>query len=1209
MMKNAAGIFSNRYLIVSLRLLTAIFFAFSTLSMPRSVSQAQDDLELALAEVQAATSIEGTLDNLVATFNLVIPEIVVSEGYRINSLITLSAPLPSGSKVTITRDGAAYVTEAEFIGTEQWITSLMGYPLDVSAIFDHTYDNQVERYVITVSGNTEPIDVDITIQSIIFSDLFATERVILADITLDLIQDIDGLAEALAEVQAATSITGTLDNLVADFNLTIPEVVVGAGFKINSLITLSEPLPTGSKVTITRDGGPYVIDALFTGTEQWITSLLGYGLEMSAFFDHMYDDHDETYAITVSGNPEPINVEITIQSIISRDLFDNERVVLAETTLTLIQDVLDEDMAVAYVQQNTTLTGTLADLTATFPLDIPDVLVNEPYKINSRMTLGQELPAGSTVSIQIRVNGSEPFPYVTDVPVPGAVFWVTDLFNPAAIAADFDEGYSSRVEIYAITINLADSLTEFDTTVKIESIISKDNFFTSIVLADITLPIHVDDTTPPELFVMGMTADSVAMSGNMETGYILGTTGQPRKDHLIQFTAGTSASEPLATDYFEFTLTSSSVAAADLEAYYRARGVPEPYLTYLIEAAYGNKPFVLIRGADVTLVDAAKHAIQGLDVAFTVPDDFPVGSYTATGTITDLYGNNTAVTLKLIVMRIPSFGVNPEDDSVYGWYWPAGATITMTTHESSFQQVAGADGVVEFNDSGIDISVGDEVILTDNETTKSHIVKALTYTGYNLELDTITGRAASGSMVHVWGCKLNQCASVDTLTNNEGIWTADFAGSFDIVPGMTAGAQTIDEDNDDTRINWVIPDASVRVYPDSDKNQVEGVGWIPGSVVSLYIDQDEFGSQVASTEGDVLFDALAIDLEAGMEVELTDGFTTMIHHVVPLAITGIDQSLDEVHGNAVYPGEVEAFVIIGEQTYTQTVPVAESGSWTAIFSEDIGPGVKGGARQYDDRGNSTRIYWEIDDPYMIVDPQLDTVKGFKWMKNSLVEIVILSSGLEMYTSSVISNENGAVVFDLDSVYDILPGMEVVLADAFSQKTHQVFNLQLINVDKHTDEINGTADPGSILTVTAIGQDQTGHGVNNVFANAYGDWWVDFTDIQDIVVGTYGYVEQKDEDFDFTRINYTVVNEIPLLVSLTPSFTVAGTEATTLIVNGQHFSEGYSVVRWNGEDRPTTYISDEQLSIELTADDLDSIGTGSVEVFTEEPAGGDRKSVV
>ena len=157
------------------------------------------------------------------------------------------------------------------------------------------------------------------------------------------------------------------------------------------------------------------------------------------------------------------------------------------------------------------------------------------------------------------------------------------------------------------------------------------------------------DRTAPTLDITGATADGTAMSGDLSTGYILNTTNNPAIDHLIQFAAGTTASETLENTYFGLKLIASTVSPADLKAYYLARGVPEPFLTYLNNAADGTNPFVYIKGLTVTLVDAAKHDILATDVAMTVPDDYPLGTYTVQGQIRDLAGNETTVTLILIV--------------------------------------------------------------------------------------------------------------------------------------------------------------------------------------------------------------------------------------------------------------------------------------------------------------------------------------------------------------------------------------------------------------------------------------------------------------------------------------------------------------------------------------------------------------------------------
>jgi hypothetical protein len=69
---------------------------------------------------------------------------------------------------------------------------------------------------------------------------------------------------------------------------------------------------------------------------------------------------------------------------------------------------------------------------------------------------------------------------------------------------------------------------------------------------------------------------------------------------------------------------------------------------------------------------------------------------------------------------------------------------------------------------------------------------------------------------------------------------------------------------------------------------------------------------------------------------------------------------------------------------------------------------------------------------------------------------------------------------------------------------------------------------------------------------------------------------------------------PTLTSLSPSSKVAGELAFTLTVNGSNFVSG-SVVRWNGENRPTAFVSTNQLTAQVPATDIAAAGTASVTV--------------
>ncbi len=74
---------------------------------------------------------------------------------------------------------------------------------------------------------------------------------------------------------------------------------------------------------------------------------------------------------------------------------------------------------------------------------------------------------------------------------------------------------------------------------------------------------------------------------------------------------------------------------------------------------------------------------------------------------------------------------------------------------------------------------------------------------------------------------------------------------------------------------------------------------------------------------------------------------------------------------------------------------------------------------------------------------------------------------------------------------------------------------------------------------------------------------------------------------------------PLISSISPTSATAGSSALTLTVTGANFVNG-SVVRWNGADRPTTFVSSTQLTAAIPAGDLGTAGSGSVSVYNATP---------
>jgi hypothetical protein len=84
--------------------------------------------------------------------------------------------------------------------------------------------------------------------------------------------------------------------------------------------------------------------------------------------------------------------------------------------------------------------------------------------------------------------------------------------------------------------------------------------------------------------------------------------------------------------------------------------------------------------------------------------------------------------------------------------------------------------------------------------------------------------------------------------------------------------------------------------------------------------------------------------------------------------------------------------------------------------------------------------------------------------------------------------------------------------------------------------------------------------------------------------------------------FKIKNPLPMITDISPSSSAAGSDAFTLVVNGEGFVAG-SVVRWNGEDRPTLFVSDTQLNAEIMSADIAVAGSARVKVFNPSPGGG------
>lgn len=84
--------------------------------------------------------------------------------------------------------------------------------------------------------------------------------------------------------------------------------------------------------------------------------------------------------------------------------------------------------------------------------------------------------------------------------------------------------------------------------------------------------------------------------------------------------------------------------------------------------------------------------------------------------------------------------------------------------------------------------------------------------------------------------------------------------------------------------------------------------------------------------------------------------------------------------------------------------------------------------------------------------------------------------------------------------------------------------------------------------------------------------------------------------------FTIANPTPAVAGIDPVDVWAGGPAFTLVVTGDRFSP-LSVVQIAGVDRPTHFVSEQRLEVQLAASDVAHAGSVSVRVFTPAPGGG------
>jgi len=102
--------------------------------------------------------------------------------------------------------------------------------------------------------------------------------------------------------------------------------------------------------------------------------------------------------------------------------------------------------------------------------------------------------------------------------------------------------------------------------------------------------------------------------------------------------------------------------------------------------------------------------------------------------------------------------------------------------------------------------------------------------------------------------------------------------------------------------------------------------------------------------------------------------------------------------------------------------------------------------------------------------------------------------------------------------------------------------------------------------------------------------------------TAAFNQQETGTYSLLTSRTAAAANIVTITSVNPPSVLVGSAGVTLTVNGTNFING-SVVRFNGQDRVTTFVSATQLTAALTPADLAAATTVSITVFNPGPGGG------
>jgi len=531
-------------------------------------------------------------------------------------------------------------------------------------------------------------------------------------------------------------------------------------------------------------------------------------------------------------------------------------------------------------------------------------------------------------------------------------------------------------------------------------------------------------------------------------------------------------------------------------------------------------------------------------------------------------------------IRVPWVEVDPQNDSIQGYWWEIGATVNVDIDDpatgpgvdwaDSAEVVAApwdpSQSYVDFQpgNDGFDVLVNHSVTMTDGTIVKDLTVAPLAITDVDIDGDLVDGAATPNNLVSVWISGPENMRREVTAASN-GSWTADFSVSWDgfdardIGPGDRVDASEYDADGDATRVSSNVPNPQFSVET---PNQIwsNGDGWIAGRTVTITVDDDhDLGNgTLYSTTSPVVasgpepwavgwnVDTGTFGIMAGHVVTVDDGVDIVrTLDVVNLVATEVNEAADTISGIASSNAWVQGHANDGLENANRRVQAGADGTFTIDFGNpgvegweqttlDIRPGVGGSIAVFDDDNDSTHRSWRVADPYFGVNVIHEELWAVDWPIGATLSFTVEDPDPEIPdwedTMTVVETSWGQTEagYRFWGDFDVHAGQVITVTDGTLTRTLEVSTLVVTNVDPDSDRYEGTVDPthayDSVTEVCAWARDPIipEHWIEHcALPNGAGDWVINFTGIGDLVAGDHSNAWQLDGDGDRTEYAWFV----------------------------------------------------------------------------------------